>query len=191
MCILLVFIQVDHIHFINNSASVHGGAIFADLTTSSETYVDLINSESLLDTGGKCFITGDDRLHYDFATSPIFIETSQVRRHSRKKRPYIYFFLYRFIFIITRLRFPVMTCSRRRSIFATTVKCRRFRNRVRTFPSARPSRRYSFSKRRATASRTSTTCAFILEMESAQERTSQSESTASRTTRRISKVYIV
>ena len=116
---------------------------------------------------------------------------SSTKRHRydvTQKRSYI--FLYRFIFIIILLRFRVMTFMRRRSIYAVSVKCRRrYRDLVGSFPSARPSRRYSFPKRRATASRTSTTCAFILEMESAREITSQSESTASRTTRRISKVY--
>lgn len=46
---------------------MRGGAIYADSTTSSEAFVDFVNSLAGLRTNGTCFITTSKNLTFDFA----------------------------------------------------------------------------------------------------------------------------
>ena len=56
--------------FANNNASVSGGAIYADSTSSSETYVDLLNALSGVGTRKRCFLTldPDTRVDYEYSS---------------------------------------------------------------------------------------------------------------------------
>jgi predicted outer membrane repeat protein len=64
-----IFTEVDVIVFANNNASVSGGAIYADSTSSSETYVDLLNAVSGVGPRKKCFLTLDDGTRVDYDDS--------------------------------------------------------------------------------------------------------------------------
>lgn len=65
---MYVFVlQIERIDFVRNSASVFGGAIYADDTSSSEIVFDMLHTMAGTDTAVDCFLnlTSDVYFSYD------------------------------------------------------------------------------------------------------------------------------
>ena len=64
-----MYFQVEDIIFAYNKASVRGGAIYADSTSSSESYFDLLNFLSNVGKQNQCFLSFDDDTEFDYEGS--------------------------------------------------------------------------------------------------------------------------
>jgi predicted outer membrane repeat protein len=61
--------KVESVRFVDNVAKVFGGAIWADQTSSSESYIELLNDISGITTSVGCFIELNSSLQFNYGNS--------------------------------------------------------------------------------------------------------------------------
>lgn len=65
----IAFLDVESVRFVDNVAKVFGGAIWADQTSSSESYIELLNDISGITTSVGCFIELNSSLQFNYGNS--------------------------------------------------------------------------------------------------------------------------